>query len=61
MWARDLGLKKAIQKGAKFDLQHQQPLQALGAMMNEHDKSYSGQSAKRKRPSGSPASSRKRP
>lgn len=60
MWVRDLGLKAAIEKAAKFHLKFQRPSLESRANSNERGKNCSVQNAKRKRPSGSPASSRKR-
>lgn len=54
------GWKTATYLATKFHWKCQRPLQALRAMMNERGKNYSGKSAKRKRPSGSPASLKKR-
>ena len=60
MWVKQLGLPEATKKAAKFRLQHQRPLQALREVLSESGRSCNAQNAKRKRPSGSPASSRKR-
>jgi hypothetical protein len=49
MWVRDLGLKKAEQKAAKFGLQCERPLRMLRTMMNGRGKNYRVKSAKRKR------------
>jgi hypothetical protein len=56
----NFGPKIAIDLAARFRWKCQRPLQGLRAMMNERGKNYSGKSAKRKRPSGSPASLKKR-
>lgn len=53
------GLRRAIYLAPIFQWQYQRPLQVLLAAMNELDKNYSEQSAKRKRPSGAAAASRK--
>ena len=57
---RGLGLKVATFLAAKFQMKCQRPLQALRAMMNARGRNYSVRNAKRKLPSGSSASSRKR-
>lgn len=59
MASRDL-LKLIANEAAKLPKQSRQPSQALRATTNGRDRNYSGQSARRKPLSGSPAASRKR-
>jgi len=60
LWVRNFGFKLATFLAARFHLQCQRPSKALLAMMSECGRNYSEQSAKRKRPLGSPVSLRKR-
>jgi len=46
-FARDFGLKGAIQRAARLGWQYQQPLQALLAMWHESAQNCNAQSAKR--------------
>lgn len=57
---KNFGPKTAVTLAAKFHWKCQRPLQELRAAMNARGKNYSARSAKRKRPSGVAASSRKR-
>jgi hypothetical protein len=58
--AVNLGFDLAVYLAAKHHWKCQRPLQALRAELNEYDRSYNARSAKRKLPSNSPTSSRKR-
>ena len=59
-FAHFLGATQARYLAAKFHWQFQRPLRELLAVTNELDRNCNARNAKRKRPSNSPAASRKR-
>jgi hypothetical protein len=59
-FASSMGVSAAKTLASKLHWQYQRPLRVLRAIMSEHGRNYSARSAKRKPPSDSSVSSRKR-